>query len=718
MAPLRTRQSHSLGPGIPRPPKRPPNTPVKVDKSIDPKVFGELLAGTVVIFILAVLFWKIGQFVRRFNRDKVLRAGKSTHTRYARTWYGWVARSTHERNKKLIHDFFAWIWDSLAWKSSRDDYSWIWWDPGDVKRQKRRRQLKGLRWLPDCFKSYDDFPTADEIWNPCARPECHGALKDSSSIPHRPPVPEPIQWPRTQETPAPTLPQQSVLIKDPPVITRSILEELFRDPLKPNDGSSDHQPLFNYCKNTPRPDTRTPMPFRHVQSLPCRQNRSYQRGESMPWSRAGESQPIRCQIQSVARRAEFQYNPVEPNVSIPTKEGRKLHSQGHSRRHRGWSARMQMGPKAVDENMGDSSGPPGTPRTELLASYISDPSSSFRGHLKQQRASAEGRLRISEDRTFASRVLMGNQLISSNERQTYTRTIQWYSAPARSRLQGEAAASKARPELYNEWRSICDPKNHVLSHRQRKLPAARCSADQIQLKTGGNADPLNDWEVRMLERLDRKLVWLFDEFTPGQKPYHFALLANHWLNRETWLVYDPISRVPNDARREWGDPRFNVPYPQPVLSPRPKYQVSSRKRVQTPRINSWRAAVNRQREIYGIRETIRTITLYEESAEEPPDGHIDPGCWVLPKPPQGFEMSTAQKNAWYEGGAGWQEKLEDWQKVRRGYRLHKAIHEGRVNRDRLKEVAAQVHKCCRSASGKLIPSYDLGQTRVSNFLVS
>jgi hypothetical protein len=224
-------------------------------------------------------------------------------------------------------------------------------------------------------------------------------------------------------------------------------------------------------------------------------------------------------------------------------------------------------------------------------------------------------------------------------------------------------------------------------------------------------DGLSDWEVKMMERLDRKLLWLFNEFTPGQKPYHFALLANHWLNRETWIVYDPVSRVSTDARRAWGDPRFNVPYPRPVFSPRPKYPTSKRKRAQTPRIDSWRAAVNKQRKVSGIRDAIRTIILYDESAEDPPDGHIDTGCWALPKPPQGFEMSTAQKHAWYEGGAGWQETLDDWQHVRRGYRVHKALHEGRVNWGRIKEVAAQVNKCCRTASGKLIPSYDPDKRR-------
>ncbi|KAJ5679276.1 hypothetical protein N7462_007520 [Penicillium macrosclerotiorum] len=216
-------------------------------------------------------------------------------------------------------------------------------------------------------------------------------------------------------------------------------------------------------------------------------------------------------------------------------------------------------------------------------------------------------------------------------------------------------------------------------------------------------DTLHDWEIRLVDRLDRKLGWMYNETTPGQKPYHFALLANHWLNRETWLVIDPVSRVPIHHRRQWGDPRFNVPYPEPGHNSRPKYPAAIRKRAQIPRIDAWRAAVNNQRRASGIRDVLRTVELYEDSAEEPPDGKIDPACWILPKPPQGFSMSTSQRNAWYEGGAGWQETLDNWQQVRRGYRLRKIIHEGRANRNRVKEIATQINRGSRITSLKLLP---------------
>ncbi|CAG8351029.1 unnamed protein product [Penicillium salamii] len=325
-------------------------------------------------------------------------------------------------------------------------------------------------------------------------------------------------------------------------------------------------------------------------------------------------------------------------------------------------------------------------------------------------------------------MFIDNRLLVANEGRTYTRTFQWNSAPARSQPQGRKRMPTARPTLADEWLLLCDKKgilsqNHfsVSQDKGKSLEpeASIVPTDQIQLKTGGAVDNLSDWEVMLLERLDRKLVWVFNEFTPGQKPYHFATLANHWPNKETWIVYDPISRVPTDARRQWGDPRFNVPYPEPTLGLRPKYPAVTRKRANNPRIDSWRAMANKQRKVSGIREAIRTLTLYEDSAEEPPDGHIDPASWALPKPPQGFQMSTAQRNAWYEGGAGWQEKLHDWQQVHRGYRVHKALHEGRVNRTKLKEVISHISKTRRPAAGKPISDFDVSsQRRASRSLVS
>ncbi|KAB8208898.1 hypothetical protein BDV34DRAFT_222154 [Aspergillus parasiticus] len=200
---------------------------------------------------------------------------------------------------------------------------------------------------------------------------------------------------------------------------------------------------------------------------------------------------------------------------------------------------------------------------------------------------------------------------------------------------------------------------------------------------------LSNWEIRVIDGLDRKLGWLSHQLMPGRKPFHFPLLPNHWLNIRTWIVYDPASRAPTDAKRRFGDPRFNNPSPTPQ-HPKCKYPRVTRKVANTPRIESWRVAVNQNRKASGLRDLVKRVELYDGSADDPPDGYIDPACWLIRKPPQGHQLSARQNATYYEGGAGWQERLDDWQNIRRGYRIRKAIHEGRANRTRVKQIAAGI----------------------------
>jgi hypothetical protein len=407
------------------------------------------------------------------------------------------------------------------------------------------------------------------------------------------------------------------------------------------------------------------------------------------------------------------------------------------RKYRAWSAQMQLKATGLARpHLRDSSAPPGTPLTALLASYLSeqnacdisletskeDPLGANPPFAKIPFTSSHDPLHRGEGVKSAASVDMDTKYVKFN------------TTPVRFRPSKKPALLAARTsnQLRHSWQDADTPGLHKTSlqairgqpgvarvrvgaqHRYATLP--NCMDGGIDGISEGeqiSVEKLSDWEVRLMDQLNRKLGWVYNEMTPGQKPYHFALLANHWLNRETWLVIDPISRVSIHNRRQWGDPRFSPHDTENDRMSRLKYPATTRKRAQIPRIDSWRAAVNKQRRASGIRNRIRTIELYEDSAEEPPDGKIDPSCWILPKPPQGFEMSTRQKNAWYEGGSGWQEKLEDWQQVRRGYRLQKFVHEGRVNRARVKEVASQVQRCCRTTSLKLFPR-ETGQAQAAS----
>lgn len=717
MAPLGSRQIHSLTPSTPRAPNGPHSKPVPVTTSIDSKVFGELFAGTVTIFVVAVLFWKVGKFIRSFNRHKVLGEGKSPKTRYARTWYGWVSLETHERNKETFRKIFTKLREWTAWKSTRTDYRWVWWDPGQEALEEHRRHGRLLRWLPECFKSYD-FMTADEIWNPGPPVQCHGALVNHAGLD----LPQPAgTLRRRRKLDLMAVPQKDTdghMLRAGSSYTSTEGYSVRGQPKKHlsiggcESGLRAYTRLLRHLSEVPN----------HVRSLPILRTGQVSAQETPPFPRLKTAQPKqRCEFSdgmgglriSESRLCKEAQNKSRYSTARFEPKGPRSRN---SHRYRVWSAQMQVRarrPSLFD--LRDSSGPPGSPMTSILASHVSRPGSFdspawqqsqgsgrvLEGPIEQHSAVSRHRQSTTAKQNKASNIVLGKSKYNTVPLRSHTAT-----AEALKTLWQSNQASPSSPAM----KKTCPPKprrvNSIRAFSENRRPrscAAQGPDGQSLESTRQPVDGLSDWEVRLMDGLDRKLVWMFNELTPGQKPYHFAVLANHWLNRETWLVIDPVSRVSTDCRRQWGDPRFNVPYPEPMANSRPKYPVRARKPVHTSRIDSWRAAVNRQRRVSGVREVVQAVELFDSSAEEPPDGKIDPASWLLPKPPQGYEMSANQKSAWYEGGAGWQEKLEDWQQVGRGYRLHKALHEGRVNRNYVKGVATQVGRRCRSASVKVMP---------------
>jgi hypothetical protein len=716
MAPLKPRQNHSLTPSTPRPPKGPSVKPVPVTTSIDPKVFGELFAGVVTIFFLAVIFWKTGKFIRSFNQHKVLKEGKPTTARYARTWYGWVSLKTHERNKKMFSRIHTRVREWTAWKSTNADYRWVWWDPGNEALEERRRNRKLLAWLPECFKSYE-FATADEIWNPGPLTNCHGARSEERSqsvwltlsLRRRRGIdrsPLSRQCFEENEVNGGSSMYRSTSSSEKRPAARTCHKNWVKHLLSNSEITKQLSKLSNKSQSLPisRNTSRSPLPLLSSSTVgidlvtnrdpSCSEPASFRTARTTPYSRSHEALNTSMQI---IDRTPYQH----PDF----------------RAYRVWSTQMQLkasGPEFRDFR--DSSGPPGTPRTSILGSFFSEQSTS---DVVPERPT-EHRLRhldcsIGGLSVTFSQDNFDRHSLMKRARLSYWGSSKFKTAPTRVRFLKNTSPLTARG-FHRPWYSLRESSQPLHARNVlgdlwpfvENVPQSPVFNDQpkpISISAKVPFEELSDWEVRLIDVLDRKLIWIFNEFTPGQKPYHFACLANHWLNHETWVVIDPVSRVSQDARRKWGDPRFNVPYPEPCLDPRPKYPLVVHKRANIRRIDSWRAAVNRQRRVSGVRDIVRRVELYEDSYEEPPDGKIDTASWILPRPPQGFEMSTKQKNAWYEGGAGWQEKLEDWQQVRRGYRLRKGLYEGCVNRNHLKEVAADVGRCCRTVSSKLIPDF-------------
>lgn len=553
--------------------------------------------------------------------------------------------------------------------------------------------------------------------------ECHGALADTQASEPSQAIRPAIEWDDIAEP----LPRISFNGNGFEYSTASsISQELFTPPSRAHTRSSDDRTDDSLRLDRRRARQLLSLPT-SIHSLPYPSISRPRHFKRASWAEENTPGKRRLSRLSIVHNS---FDVAETSSDARVQEGfqrtlevpRPVFRSANltSRKYRAWSARMQVKVTGLARrHLRDSSGPPGTPLTTLLASYLSEQSAwdVYPGVSKEPPRDAK---------MFLENIPMTSNLSPHNRKRQRrcatsvdmdTKYAMSNTAPARFR-------PSQKPTLWSVRTSNEQPRDPSTPGRQSTvIQSVWRQTEEVRAETRyatlpncidgymdgafGSQHPsiakLSDWEVRLIDQLTRKLGWVQNEMTPGMKPYHFALLANHWLNRETWLVIDPPSRVSIQHRRRWGDPRFNPFDTEHDYIPRLKYPVTTRKRAQVPRIDSWRAAVNRQRRASGIRNAVRTIELYEDSAEEPPDGHIDPACWILPKPPQGFEMSTKQKNAWYEGGAGWQEKLEDWQRVRRGYRLRKAVHEGRANRNRVKEVASQVHRGCRAASLKLLP---------------
>lgn len=714
MAPVFARQSHNPTPAVPRPSK--PTIPLPGTKYISLKVLLQLFAGTICIFFLAVLFWKLGRFFRRFTKNRVLDGGHIT-TRYAKTWYGWIPLRQHELNKARFKRCFRWLRHWTSWKSSKGDYSWVWWDPGQKETKSHRKKQGPLRLLPACFEDYE-YTAADTIWGPCSRipslthrtGPClpftmSGALpsheitrvatRESYSV---------SRWRHGEN--APTIHEESIILETDGMILEIDARRIL--------GCSTANKSRRLPGETPTPAFGRRFLSLDQSTLLVRRNGPVALMSDYEQSlRYWQSLPCLLTPELILKKMK-EYSQVSRN-SAEIKHSQAVPDATEffrcSRKYQVWSARMQVRPYG----MGRSPAPPGSPRSEMLRSLSSQQTfclGTTRG--------ANGTITISVSSGSSEFLRASGRKVRPRERARLMHhqndgpddgswsSVRIFTSPQSSHHSTIGMA----PFKFHE-RAAKHPESQALSalvkrsfknqnqngEKRLQTASAQKRSESIRRRIPPQVVVpimcMTDWEIRLIDSLDRRLDWLSDQLSPGRRAFHFATLANHWLNRKTWIVYDPVSRVPTEARRLQGDPRFNVPYPMPDWKPRPKYPPVHRARVQKPRIDSWRAAMNRHRQQMGLKDFIKVVELYDGSADDPPDGSVDPACWILRKPPQGFGISTKQEDTYYEGGAGWQETLKDWQRVRRGYRVHKAIHEGRVNRGRMKEFGQGIARCSR-----------------------
>ncbi|KAL4936713.1 hypothetical protein BDV06DRAFT_233217 [Aspergillus oleicola] len=661
--------------------------PSQTTSFIPRKLFLQLLAGTVGIFILTVLFWKLPRFLRFFTKARVLGGRNTPSIRYAKTWYGWVSAERHEARKRAVQNFMGKMRDWSVWRSSRADFEWVWWDPGQKETQsyQERRRPQMSRWA-----RWYDLAIAEAMYShmspPIPRSSRTGPPETSSSL---------------LATGALSPPEAPRLIFTPirgPTRTNSSLNEGFGQ--MPSHSTFHRRPRVRIAPG-PRSDTMPSSGRAFVPSSKCPLPRAPSH-TALGFMNATRLSPQNLSMPCLLQQKPL---PMQPKIrSRATASFRNIGSEGlmpdmspalrRSRKYQVWSARMGL--QTLDcidtKTRTVPNVPPGSPKSAILGSLSFESTMLEREHQYQQTS------KITSSSDISDLALGGEQqdnaekpLPAHMHNGEGSARKEWHSLPL---LRGHRLH---RPTLLTWHEGSAGDQEDTIpragSQRKKSTPGIR----KLQAKDWSN------WEVRLIHHLDRKLAWVADQLTPGQRPFHFTLLANHWLNRETWIVYDPVSRVNTEKRRQWGDPRFNVPYPAPTTTTTPKYPKSNHRRAHTPAIASWREAVNQHRVVSGQKPIRKGIELYDSSAEEPPDGKIDPSCWVLRRPPQGVSLSARQKEEYYEGGAGWQETLDDWQRIERGYRVRKAVYEGRVNRTRAKEIAYGITRCYRQAISRFNP---------------
>ncbi|KAL4820320.1 hypothetical protein BDW67DRAFT_115766 [Aspergillus spinulosporus] len=701
-----------------RPLIAPSFTPFQPTSFIPWKLFLQLLAGTVCIFILTVLIWKFPRLLRSFTKGRILREGNTTSSRYAKTWYGWVSLQRHEARKRVVRDYMAKIHSWSPWRSSKADFEWIW--RYSEQKELSTYQERGKHQLS--WPVFHGHETIGSIWSHCspsiAEPLTIRGLETASPpiatgalpTPHTPrPMATPVRATRTDIPICEgygnnSLPGYSTVRQ----LQRDRIGRGFR-----SDTSTHELPYIGKSFTSlsklsfPRISRRVPLgylnhtqPSPHSFSMPC-----------LP--QAEQSPPYRYAHSTVTTRSGRTGSADIPSDIYLTFR--------RSRKYQVWSARMGL---QTLKCLGYSThtlprGPPGSPKSAVLGSLSLDAAASEIVHQYRQRPKWTSSSDISDLFLYGSDQQYNSRLPVSLPEHRTEGSVQkeWHSLP----LQRSPLAPLHRPTLITWYEnSLADLQTSIT---KPEIENKQSSSQRRNLLNPGKiphrlTQPKNwsNWEVRLIENLDRRLGWIEGQLTPGQRPFHFALLANHWLNRDTWIVFDPVSRVDTDRRRLWGDPRFNVPYPMPSSVPTAKYPKSTRQPAHTPKINSWRVAVNQQRKASGQKVFLHSIEHYDSSVEDPPDGHIDPASWVLRRPPQGFGLSSRQGERYYEGGAGWQEKLSDWQKIKRGYRIRKAIFEGRVNRRRAKELVYGIARYYRYTT-KLLKS-DSGHCQVGSWELS
>ncbi|KAG2001733.1 hypothetical protein GB937_009979 [Aspergillus fischeri] len=429
----------------------------------------------------------------------------------------------------------------MAWRSSKADFRWVWWDPGQKELKKYKERRRFLRWVPKCFRSYE-FTTADAIWNPgpsvgrCLAPGentagrscterrslstqnlCMAVLKSSER--------------RDFHNVSSSQMSMSDRSQLSLIASRQLDRRLEGNSTTDTIQLRDLRILYNHAG--------MPLPLNHsiyvrkgnrmVLLFPKR-NIAMRQNLSMPCLLSTE--PGRSRL---VDRSEGFY--TGQNFGHGEVGSRSIQKRPRALAYQMWSARMELQTsKCIRYNQSPLLGPPGSPESGLIGSFssehaasldlvprtfgrsIANPSSDATSHavsMKQHVDHDRGDMsdESAQDSEAEHRRCKPQLRIDNSSRRSAEARDSGLQAASPGAVQNSPRSDRAKRP-----RSLDETNKSKKLRKKHQTKARHLAHGKEPLRS------LSTWEARLAHDLNRKLEWLFEQLSPGQRLGLYSIL--------------------------------------------------------------------------------------------------------------------------------------------------------------------------------------------------
>lgn len=119
------------------------------------KLFIELATLAIIVLSLPFIIWWIWGCINNLGRWKVTDNSLADRRHYIKTWHGFTEREKVDRRRQARREVREKFRSMFVWKTTRADYSWVFWDPDGSKKAEfdEERNSTWLRHLPRWMRS-------------------------------------------------------------------------------------------------------------------------------------------------------------------------------------------------------------------------------------------------------------------------------------------------------------------------------------------------------------------------------------------------------------------------------------------------------------------------------------------------------------------------------------------------------------------------------------